>query len=324
MRTNRRRVAVIGAGYLGRIHAQKYAMIKEAELVGVCDINHATAKEVAASVKTGAYASYKDLFGKVDAVSVAAPTESHCEIALEFLSRGVDVLVEKPITVTAREADLLISEAAKTRSVLQVGHLERFNPAVVALSARVKDPVYIEADRLSPFPNRSVDVDVILDVMIHDIDIILSLVKSDVTSVEAVGAPVITDKLDIANARLAFSNGCVAQVTASRVAKERVRKLLLYQHGGYMTVDYANQHISITNALPPIPGQGSVYNRLVDEEITLEKKDSILEELTAFVRCSAAKSTPPVTGSDGKRALQVAERIQKAVRSSMSGFRTGR
>lgn len=312
------KVGVVGVGYLGRLHAQKYAMIEEAELVGVTDVDFDRAKEIAESVNTKAFPSYKDLIGKVDAVSIVTPTESHCRIGVEFLSKGIDVLVEKPIAVNTAEAEELIREAGKTKAILQVGHLERFNAAIVALGGRVTNPLFIESDRLSPFPNRSTDVDVILDLMIHDIDIILNLVNSEVESVEAVGLPVISGKMDVANARLKFRNGCIANVTASRASKDRVRKIRIFETNGYTTIDFANQHISVSKA---VPGKDGGYPSLQDEELDIEKRDSLLEELKSFVSCSATRKKPLVSGHDGKRALEVAQMVQEAARISMANFR---
>ncbi|MBI1912342.1 MAG: Gfo/Idh/MocA family oxidoreductase [Deltaproteobacteria bacterium] len=311
------RVAVIGVGYLGKIHAEKYAMIEEAELVGVTDMNFGRAKEIAALTKTTAYPDYKDFFGKVDAVSIVTPTESHCKIGLEFLSKGVDVLMEKPIAVNMDEAEKLVRQAEQSKAVLQVGHLERFNAAIAALEGKIKDPVYIEAFRQSPFPNRSIDVDVVLDLMIHDIDIILSLVKSEVESVEAVGMRIISDKEDIANARLTFKNGCIANINANRAAKERVRKLNIFQPDACMNVDYIGQQLFISKI---VPGANGAYATLSDEVPELAKRDSLLEELKAFLNCSVTRSTPPVSGIDGKKALEVAQRIQEAMHASASRF----
>ncbi len=311
------RVAVIGVGYLGSLHAEKYAGIEGAELVGVVDLDGARAEEVAAKVRTKAYQSYKDLFGRVDAVSIATPTENHLSVGMDFLSKGIDVLIEKPVAMNTDEARTLISESEKTGAILQVGHLERFNGAVMALNGRVSNPVFIESHRLSTFPNRSTDVDVILDLMIHDIDIILNLVGSEVRSVDAVGIPVITDKVDIANARIKFKNGCVANVTASRVSMERVRKMRLFQADAHISIDYANQHISISRIVPDEDGGRP---KVVNEELDIEKSDSLLEELKAFIKCSANRTTPLVSGAEGLVALEVAFSIQKSVKASMAEF----
>ncbi len=311
------RVAVIGVGYLGRLHAEKYSAMEEAELVGVVDLDVERANEVAAAAGTVAFSSYEELKGKVDAVSVVTPTESHCKIGLDFLSRGVDVLIEKPIAMDLDEAERLCAEAEKTGAILQVGHLERFNAAVVALNGRLRDPVFIESFRLSPFPNRSTDVDVILDLMIHDIDIILNLVDADVDRIEAVGIPVVSNKVDIANARLTFTNGCVANVTASRVSKERVRKINLFEHDACIGIDYATQSIEIARLEP---AEGGGVRSLVDEEIKIEKADSLDAELRSFIKCASTRTAPLVSGMDGKKALDVAQRIQESASVTMANF----
>jgi predicted dehydrogenase len=290
------KVAVIGVGYLGRLHAEKYAAMDSAELVGICDLDVERANEVAAAAGTTAWSGYEELYGKVDAVSVVTPTESHCKIGMDFLSKGIDVLIEKPIAMDLDEAERLVAEAEKKKAILQVGHLERFNAAVVALNGRLRDPVFIESFRLSPFPNRSTDVDVILDLMIHDIDIILNLVDSDVDRIEAVGIPVISSKVDIANARLTFKNGCVANVTASRVSKERVRKINLFEHDACIGIDYATQSIEIARL---VPSEGGGVSSLVDDEIKIEKTDSLNAELRSFLNCSATRTAPLVSGVDG-------------------------
>ncbi|MBI5599420.1 MAG: Gfo/Idh/MocA family oxidoreductase [Deltaproteobacteria bacterium] len=308
------KTAVIGAGYLGRFHAQKYMELENSELIGVVDIDTGRAQKLAAEYGVTPYADYRDLFGKVDAVSVVTPTGTHCEIGLGFLSKGIDVLMEKPMAVTAEEADALIKEADRTGAVLQIGHLERFNPAVVALSGMVKNPMFIESHRLSPFPDRATDVDVVLDLMIHDIDIILNLVNSAVDSIDAVGIPVITDKIDIANARIKFKNGCVANVTASRVSKERLRRIRLFQPDAYISVDYASQRISIARLAHR---KDSLNPAVIEEVINIEKKDALREEIKSFLECSGAGTPPPVTGSDGKRAIEVAAGIQEKMEESM-------
>ncbi|MEK6532073.1 MAG: Gfo/Idh/MocA family oxidoreductase [Deltaproteobacteria bacterium] len=307
------RIAVIGAGYLGRLHAQKCSRIPEAHLVGVVDIARDRAEEVAKEANSVPYTDFRRLFGAVDAVSIVTPTENHFEIGLEFLKAGVDVLMEKPVTKTPEEALRLIEEAGKRGLILQVGHLERFNAAVVALEGRVNNPMFIESQRISPFPNRSTDVDVILDLMIHDIDIILNLVRSDVKSVSAVGMPVVTDMVDMANARITFANGCVADVTASRVARERVRKITIFQREQYFSIDYANQLITASRPRPDAAG-------LHDEEIRLEKSDSLMEEIRAFIKCSATRTPPLVSGAEGLNALKLAQRIQEAAKASMEEF----
>jgi predicted dehydrogenase len=312
------KAAVIGVGYLGRLHAQKYSQIEEAELVGVMDIDPQSAEEVARNTGSRAFKTHEELLGLVDAVSVVTPTESHLKVGMDFLEHGKHVLIEKPIAVDTDEAGKLIRAAEKAGVVLQVGHLERFNAAVVALEGRLTNPMYIESQRLSPFPNRSTDVDVILDLMIHDIDIILNLVDSEIKSIDAVGIPVITKKVDLANARIKFENGCVADVTASRVSKERKRQIKLYQSESFITIDYANQHILTTRI---VPDESAGFARLVDEDLGIEKRDSLLEEIRSFVGCAATGGKPLVSGRDGLVALEVATRIQASVEASMKDFK---
>jgi predicted dehydrogenase len=307
------KTAVVGVGYLGRLHAQKYALLEGAEFAGVFDANPARAAEVAAEFGTKAFHDVSELFGKVDAVSIVTPTEHHYRLGMEFLSKGVHVMMEKPITTTTDEARSLVAEAKRTGAVLQVGHLERFNGAMIALGNRIKDPVFIEAFRLSPFPNRSTDVDVILDLMIHDLDLVLSMAGSEPDIVEATGMPVVSPgKADFANARVSFRNGCVASLTASRVSKERARKINVYQQGSVISIDYGTQGLTVTNTVPGAPGATAAQ---ADEDITVEKKDAIFEELGSFLDCIATGRPPVVSGSDGLRALELAERIQEAIRA---------
>lgn len=307
------KTAVIGVGYLGRLHVQKYAMLETSELVGVLDADPARAAEVAAEFGTRAFKDMDEMFGQVEAVSVVTPTEHHHRVGMAFLSRGVHVMMEKPITTTTDEARALVAEAKRTGAVLQVGHLERFNGAMAALGGRIKEPIFIEAFRLSPFPNRSTDVDVILDLMIHDIDLVLSMAGSEPEKVEATGIPVVSPgKADFANARVTFRNGCVASITASRVSRERARKINVYQAGTVISIDYGAQGLTVTNSVPGEPGKTM---RQVDEDITVEKKDAILEELGSFLECVATGRGPVVSGLDGLRALELAERVQEAVRA---------
>ncbi len=319
------KTAVIGTGYLGKFHAEKLAGLEGVELLGVVDLDKGRADAVASANKTRGYTDYNDLIDHVDAVTIVTPTENHCSIGLDFLRRGKDVLIEKPMTITLTEADSLIRAAAENNAVLQIGHLERFNPAVVALKGRVQKPLFIEAQRLSPFPNRALDVDVVLDVMIHDIDIILNLVSSEIKSVDAVGIPIITEKIDIANARLKFENGCVANVTASRVATESLRRTKIFQHDSHITIDYAAQHISISSltageADAAHAPAATRLRQLEVEDLDIERQDSLREEIRSFIDCSRSGKKPLVTGHDGKRALEVAGRIQEAALRSLKGF----
>lgn len=306
------KVAVVGVGYLGKFHAEKYAKLPDVELVGVVDTDTTQADKVASDLNTKAFYSYQDILSKdkVDAVSIVVPTFLHHKIAKDFLSHGIDCLLEKPITNTLTEADELITEAGDRKAVLQIGHLERFNAAVMAAQGIVKNPLYIECHRLSPFPNRGTDVDVVLDVMIHDIDIILHLVKAEIESIDAVGLPVLTNMADIANARIRFKNGCVANITASRVSKERVRKLTLFQQDCHMAIDYANQSMSVFRKTS---GKNKELPHIAEEAISIEKNDTLLQEIKVFVNSVKTRKSPAVSGEDGRRALQVAQMIQRAI-----------
>jgi predicted dehydrogenase len=239
------KVGVIGTGYLGKFHAEKYAGMEDAELVGVVDINQNQAVEIAKKHGVHAYFRPEEILGKVDAVSIVVPTPLHYQVSRMFLEHDVDVLIEKPITTTLKEADSLIDLAESRGLIIQVGHMERFNPAVIALEDVLKTPMFIESHRLSQFQPRGTDVDVVLDLMIHDIDIILNLVKSEITNIQAAGIAVITPHGDIANARLEFASGCVANVTASRISLKNERKLRLFQRDAYISVDFANREITV-------------------------------------------------------------------------------
>ncbi len=302
------RVAAIGVGSLGRHHARNYAEMAaegRVELVGFCDSNSETAEKLANEHGTVFFTDWADLLDRVDAVSIATPTETHCEIACAFLVKGVNVLVEKPIALTLDEADKMIAAAAASGAKLMVGQLERYNPAMVALKPRVKDPLYFEIHRVSPFPNRSLDVDVVLDVMIHDLDAIQWLVGEDVkvSEIRAVGIPIISDKVDAANARIEFENGAVANITASRVGTEKIRKTRFYQVGSYVVLDYATKFASVTTLDPnaAIPLLGISIDRLKIDNI-----EPLRAEITAFLMSVADGLPPPVTGEDGRRALELA------------------
>ena len=302
------RTAVIGVGSLGQHHARNYSELAElgtTEFIGVCDTNEANAKTIAEKSNCQYFTDWRDLLDKVDAVSIVTPTESHCEIACAFLEKGVNVLVEKPIARTLAEADLMIKTAEKSGAKIMVGHLERYNPAMVALRPHVTKPLYFEIHRVSPFPNRSLDVDVVLDVMIHDLDAIQWLVGADVkvSEIRAVGIPVISNKVDAANARIEFENGAVANITASRIGTEKIRKTRFYQTNSYVVLDYATKFASVTSLAPdaPIPLLGIKINRLVIEDI-----EPLQAELTAFIDALIHDKTPPITAEDGRRALSLA------------------
>ncbi len=300
------RTAVIGVGSLGQHHARNYAELASegvGRFVGVCDSNEQQARTIAEKNGCDSFTDWRELLGKVDAVSIVTPTETHCEIACAFLGSGTNVLVEKPIAMTLGEADRMIEAAANSGAKLMVGHLERFNPAMVALKPHVTSPLYFEIHRVSPFPNRSLDVDVVLDVMIHDLDAIQWLVDSDISEIRAVGIPVISDKVDAANARIEFANGAVANITASRIGTEKIRKTRFYQTNSYVVLDYATKFASLTSLAPNAahPLLGISINRLEVEDI-----EPLRAEICAFLKCVAEDSVPPVTADDGRRALRLA------------------
>lgn len=298
--------AVIGAGYLGKFHAEKYASLPDCELTAVVDTNETAAIGVAEKYNAQALTDYQSLLGRVDAVSVVVPTTLHHQVAKDFLAAGSHVLVEKPITVTIKEADELIAIARQKNLILQVGHLERFNPAVLGLDQDEK-PLFIESHRLSPFNPRANDVSVVLDLMIHDIDIILALVDSEVERIDASGTAVLTQGTDIANARLLFKNGCVANVTASRISMKMERKMRLFRPSSYVSVDFQNRVLTKhrTGTKEMFPG----IPEIVTEESVFESGDALLEEIRHFIRCIRTGENPLVSGEAGKRALETAIKI---------------
>lgn len=303
------RTAVIGVGYLGQFHAEKYAALTESELIGVVDASPARAEEVAQKVGTKAYTDYRDLIGAVDAVSVVVPTQYHHEVAKTFLSAGVHVLLEKPITTTVEEADDLIRISREKKVVFQVGHLERFNPVVMALDGVLTEPRFIESVRIAPFKPRGTDVNVVLDLMIHDIDIIQYLVNSPVKLINSIGAPVFTDEEDIANARIQFENGCVANVTASRISMKSERRMRIFQADAYISLDFQNKKVAVFRK-----GEGELFpgvpNISIDEK-ELPQGDALKSEIADFLDCITSGRQPRVSGEDGKRALEIALMINK-------------
>lgn len=304
------RVGVIGVGHVGQHHARIYRELPGVELAGIADSDPAKLQEIRQLLDVPAFQDYRELFGRVDGISVAVPTHLHAPIARDCLERGIDVLVEKPLAETLKEAEELTDLAVRRGRILQVGHVERFNGAVRALNQIVKAPGFIECHRLSPFPQRGTDVDVVLDLMIHDIDIILSLVKSPVTQVNAVGVPVLTDRVDIANARLQFASGCVANVTASRVSVERVRKIRIFQQDTYISLDYASQEIALYRRLPPDPASHPPrLPQIVREEVFVEKEEPLRLELRSFLSAVRNRSRPEVSGEEAVEALRVASQI---------------
>ena len=301
------RVAVIGVGHLGRHHARLLAEIPGVELVGVVDTDAARAAEVAAATRTRAAAAIDELPG-VDAVTIAAPTELHAALALPLLARGVSVLVEKPLTRRLDEADALIAEAARSGATLAAGHTERFNPAVTAAMPFVSRPGFVEIHRLGAFPDRSLDIDVVFDLMIHDLDVLLATVGGEVVSIEAVGVPVLTPRVDIANVRLRFESGCIANLTASRISRERVRKVRFFQQQAYISIDYASQEAECYRL-----ATGAGAPTIEGGKLDVPRDEPLRLELVDFIESVRAKRPPRVTGADGRRALELAHRITLAM-----------
>jgi predicted dehydrogenase len=312
---NMLRTAVIGVGHLGAQHARLHALLATegvCDLVGVCDLDEARAQNVAAERKTEATSDWRTLLGRVDAVSLAVPTESHCEIACQLLASGVHVLVEKPISRTLDEADQMIGAARKGSAILQVGHAERFNPALVALRPHVRNPVYFEIHRVGQFTARSLDIDVVLDLMIHDLDIVQWLVGEDVEVAElhAVGIPILTDKVDAANARLEFASGAVANITASRVGTERIRKMRFFQPRDYVAVDYVTNHASISSLAS---SAGGAWPGVHTQVLETQNVEPLRAEIESFLNAASSHSRPLVSGEDGKRALALALRALEQI-----------
>jgi predicted dehydrogenase len=301
------KVGVIGVGYLGKFHAEKYAASPKAELIGVADSDGARAQEIGAKLGVAALADYRALFGRVDCVSIAVPTRAHFEVARDCIEAGIDVLVEKPLTAEISEARQLVQAAAQCQVILQVGHLERFNPAIRRLEGVVREPKFVECHRLAPFIERGTDVNVVLDLMIHDIDVIASLVRAPVERVEAVGVPVLTDKPDIANARIKFANGCIANVTASRVSLKRERKVRFFQPDAYISIDYDQRRAQIYHK--PAPGAGWLDIR--GENIEIPDGDALADEIDSFLDCVAARRAPLVGGAEALAALEIASMISR-------------
>lgn len=299
------RVAVVGVGYLGKFHAEKYARMPDAELVGVVDIDENLSKQVAAENQTAAFSDYRELFGKVDAASVVVPTPSHFSISRDLLTHQIDLMIEKPITTTLSEADQLIDIATSQNRLIQVGHLERFNSAVVALKDIIHNPRFIESHRLSTYKPRATDVSVVLDLMIHDIDIILNLVNSEVDHIHAAGIPVVSKYVDIANARLEFKSGCVANVTASRISTKNERKMRLFQRDAYISIDFANHEATIVRKDDQAEDQGLIPGLGIEKRV-FDKGDALDDELRAFVRAVRTREPTPVTGQMGRDALETA------------------
>jgi predicted dehydrogenase len=309
------RAAVIGVGYLGRFHAQKYAQLAECELVAVVDGREDVRNAVAAETGSRALGDYRELLGKVDAVSVVTPTPAHFEIADAFLGAGAHVLVEKPITETPDQARSLIARAAREKRILQVGHLERFNAAVLAAEPHLRAPRFMECHRLAPYKERGTDVNVVLDLMIHDIDLVQSLAGSELVSIDAIGSPVFSGEIDIANARLRFANGCVANTTASRVSLKTERKLRIFEDAAYISLDLQQKILTLIRKREGVPQAGQLPVTI--EEANLEQGDALKSEIISFLDCIRNNRRPVVSGEDGLRALETAIRITDQVHANL-------
>jgi predicted dehydrogenase len=305
------RVAVIGVGHLGRHHARLLATLPDVALVAVVDTNRARADEIAAGANTRPLYDARDLTGQVDAVVVAVPTAWHLDIAKPLLLAGVHVLMEKPMAASLDEADQMIDAAQQGGATLAVGHTERFNPAVEAARPLVSDPRFIEVHRLGTFPERSLDIDVVFDLMIHDLDVVLSLVSSPVESIEAVGVPVLTGRVDIANVRIRFENGCIANLTASRISRDRTRKIRFFQRSAYVSIDYAAQKVEVwrlQKGVGPIP-------RIDGGDLPVTNDEPLKRELTDFVAAIRERRAAAVDGAQGRRALALATEINERMSS---------
>lgn len=309
------RAAVVGVGYLGAFHAQKYHQLPDVELVGVVDTDRARAERVASELGTRAYTDHRPLLDRVDLVSIVTPTGHHCAIARDFLHAGVAALVEKPIAEDLDQARALVELAAERDVLLQVGHVERFNPAVRAALDQCHRPNFIESHRLAAYNPRGADVDVVLDLMIHDIDILLGLVPSAPVAVQGVGVSVLTDSIDIANARVEFASGCIANVTASRISNKAMRKFRVFAHNTYLSIDCLERRLSVHRKGAASEAEGDGVPIEVEERC-FEKGDALLDEIQAFVHSFRTGAPPAVSGVDGVRALQVALEVTEAIKHS--------
>ncbi len=307
------KAGVIGVGYLGRFHAQKYAALENAELVGVVDIDRNKAAQVAQECQTQPYTDYRELLPRVQAVSVAVPTTQHYAVVQECLNHRIDVLAEKPLATTVAEAEELVELARQKGKILQVGHLERFNPAMEELTRRVHEPRFIEIHRLAFFKERGIDVDVVRDLMIHDLDLVLSLVPGAISEIRAAGVSVLTDSIDLANARLEFDTGCIANLTASRISVKSMRKFRLFQPHTYMSVDFEARELMVVEHT----GQpGGILPGIHLETIKFPPADPLMKEIAAFLEAVATRQEPVVSGEAGKEALALALAINAAMRQA--------
>jgi predicted dehydrogenase len=308
--TEKLRIGVVGSGYLGRFHALIYSRMRDVELVAVVDRDKSVADTVAAESGCQAFYDHHDLLDKVDAVSIVVPTSLHLEIARPFLQRGIDMLMEKPIAATVEQAHEIVRLAREQHAILQIGHLERFNSGVMGLAERIENPRFIEAHRMGGFVARATDVDVVSDLMIHDIDIILSLVNAEISSVSAAGTPVLTHHIDIANARLEFVNGCVANVIASRVSEKKSRRIRVFGPQHYHSLDFIEQRIDIAY---PEPSPGEEWPKISMETVRMESVKPLDAELAAFVHCCKLRQSPLVDGQTGLKALEVAMQVKQTI-----------
>jgi predicted dehydrogenase len=300
------KIGVIGVGYLGRYHAEKYANMQDVELVGVADTHQGRAQEIANNLQTRMFSDYKELLKLVDAVSIVVPTKNHFQVAMDCLEYGLDTLIEKPITTTTKEADAIVKKADSCNRIVQVGHIERFNPAVLAMEQYIDKPIYIEAQRLHAFNPRGTDVDVTLDLMIHDLDIIMNIVNSPIKHIHAIGSPVVTDTSDLANARLIFENGCCANLTASRVSKTNTRKLRIFQKQSYISLDFNKKEIWVSKQT--VNKKGGLPEDKTDL-FNFADADALETELKAFVLNIRQRSKPMVSAREGRLALKTALQI---------------
>jgi len=306
------KVGVIGVGYLGRYHAEKYANMANVELVGLADIHTGRVQEIAENLHTRMFTDYHELMKLVDAVSIVVPTKEHFKVAMDCLEYGLDILIEKPISTTIAEADAIVATAASCQRIVQVGHIERFNPAILAMEQYIDEPIFIEAHRLHAFNPRGTDVDVTLDLMIHDLDIIMSIVKSPIKQIHAIGSSVVTDTSDLANARLIFENGCSANLTASRVSKTNTRKLRIFQRKSYISLDFNKKEIWISKQTS---GKKGNFSEGKTDLFSFADQDALETELKAFILNVQQRARPLVSAVEGRLALKTALQIIELIKT---------
>lgn len=309
------KVGVVGVGHLGKYHVEKYAGMPDVELVGIADLNQDRREALSRKFSIPCFEDYRQLIPKVEAVSIVVPTTIHTPVAKDFLNQKIDCLIEKPISQSLSEAEELISLAGTKDCLLQIGHLERFNPAFLKTEPHIKNPLFIESHRLSPFKARGIDVDVILDLMIHDLDLILHLVQSPAQQIQAVGVPVVSPRVDIANVRIQFENGCVANITASRISLQEMRKMRIFQPAAYLSLDFGKKSYSVVR-LEQDKGNSSIRPQFISENGTSESGDALEMELRSFIEAVRTRSTPVVCGEEGKKALAMALWINQEIQKN--------